>query len=406
MWLPPLDAPDSLDDLMVDLAVDPTLGLVSHQWRGLGGLVIPLGTVDRPREQRRDTLTVELGGAAGHVAVVGGPRSGKSTLLRTVVTSMALTTTPLESQFFVLDFGGGTFSPLARLPHVAGVGTRSEPDVVRRIIAEVTGIVDRREAYFRAHGIDSIETYRSRRAAGRADDGYGDVFLVVDGWATLRADFDDLEIELQQLAGRGLTFGLHLVTGAARWADFRAAMRDVFGTRLELRLGDVMDSEIDRRIAALVPSGRPGRGVTQAKLHYLAALPRIDGQADPATLGAGVDDLVARVRAAWPGPTRPQAAAAPGADRPGRRTRAGGRGRPPRTAPAARCQREGARPGRAGPRRRAAPPGLRRRPVRQERGAAHLRARDHAHAFAGGGPAGGRWTTAGPCWARCPTTTC
>jgi S-DNA-T family DNA segregation ATPase FtsK/SpoIIIE len=306
VWLPPLDVPDTLDELLVDLTEDPELGLVSPQWRGLGGLVVPLGTVDRPREQRRDTLTVDLSGATGHVAVVGGPRSGKSTLLRTIVASMSLTTTPQESQFFVLDFGGGTFVPLAQLPHVSGVGTRSEPDVVRRIVAEVAGIVDRREAYFRAQGIDSIETYRARRAAGRADDGYGDVFLVIDGWATLRADFDDLEIELQQLSSRGLTFGLHIVAGAARWADFRAAMRDIFGTRLELRLGDAMDSEIDRKIATLVPTGRPGRGLTQSKLHFLAALPRIDGRADAAGLGEGVDDLVARVAAAWRGPAGPK----------------------------------------------------------------------------------------------------
>ena len=306
VWLPPLDVPDTLDELMGDLAEDPHLGLVSPRWRGLGGLVVPLGTVDRPREQRRDTLTVNLSGASGHVAVIGGPRSGKSTLLRTIVTSMSLTTTPLESQFFVLDFGGGTFSPLAQLPHVAGVGTRSEPDVVRRIIAEVQGVVDRREAYFRAQGIDSIETYRSRRAAGRADDGYGDVFLVVDGWSTLRADFDDIEIELQQLATRGLTFGLHVIAGAARWADFRAATRDLFGTRLELRLGDPMDSEIDRKVAALVPSGRPGRGLVPGKLHFLAGLPRIDGRADAESLGDGVDDLVKRVSAAWTGPDGPK----------------------------------------------------------------------------------------------------
>jgi len=306
VWLPPLDVPDTLDELMGDLAEHPELGLVSQQWRGLGGLLVPLGTVDRPREQRRDTMTVNLSGASGHVAVVGGPRSGKSTLLRTIVTSMSLTTTPLESQFFVLDFGGGTFTPLADLPHVAGVGTRSEPDVVRRILAEVNGVVDRREAYFRANGIDSIETYRTRRAAGRADDGYGDVFLVIDGWATLRADFDDLEMEVQQLSSRGLTFGLHIIAGAARWADFRAAMRDVFGTRLELRLGDAMDSEIDRKVATLVPTGRPGRGLTQAKLHYLAALPRIDGKAEAESLGDGVDDLVARVKAAWTGPSGPK----------------------------------------------------------------------------------------------------
>ena len=277
-----------------------------REWRALGGLVVPLGTVDRPREQRRDTLSVDLSGSAGHLAVVGGPRSGKSTMLRTIVTSMALTTTPQETQFFVLDFGGGTFAGMTGLPHIAGIGTRSEPDVVSRIIAEVTGVVDRREKYFRANGIDSIETYRSRRAQGRADDGYGDVFLVVDGWSTLRADFDDLEMEIQQLSTRGLTFGLHIVAATSRWADFRAAMRDMFGSRLELRLGDPLDSEIDRRIAALVPQGRPGRGLVTSKLHFLTALPRVDGDARAETLGDGVDDLVRRVTEAWTGPAGPK----------------------------------------------------------------------------------------------------
>ena len=269
VWLPPLDVPDTLDELMPDLVEDPDLGLVSPRWRNVPGLVVPLGTVDRPREQRRDTMTLNLTGASGHVAVIGGPRSGKSTLLRTIVTSMSLVSTPRESQFFVLDFGGGTFAPLARFPHVAGVATRSEPDVVRRVIAEVQGVVDRREAYFRQNGIDSIETYRSRRAQGRADDGWGDVFLVVDGWSTLRAEFDDIEMELQQLAGRGLTFGIHIIAASGRWADFRAAMRDVFGSKLELRLGDPLDSEVDRKVAALVPTGRPGRGLVAEQ----AALP-------------------------------------------------------------------------------------------------------------------------------------
>jgi len=306
VWLPPLDVPDTLDQLMADLAPDPELGLVTHEWRALGGLTVPLGTVDRPREQRRDTLTVNLAGASGHVAVVGGPRTGKSTLLRTLVASLSLTTTPLESQFFVLDFGGGTFAAFQSLPHMAGIGTRSEPDVVRRIVAEVTGIVDRREAYFRSHGIDSIETYRTRRALRRADDGYGDVFLVVDGWSTLRADFDDLELELQQLASRGLTFGLHVVASSSRWADYRAAVRDLLGTRLELRLGDPLESEVDRRSATLVPPSRPGRGLVPGKLHFLSALPRVDGDPDVATLGDGVEALVEQVRERWTGPAGPK----------------------------------------------------------------------------------------------------
>ena len=306
VWLPPLDVPDTLDVLMPDLSETDDSGLLSSRWSLHGGLKIPIGTVDRPREQRRDVLTVDMSGAGGHLAVVGGPRSGKSTVLRTVVSSIALSSSPRDSQIYVLDFGGGTFASMADLPHVSGVGTRSEPDVVRRIFAEVTGIADRREAYLRSQGIDSVETYRVRRREGSVDDGYGDVYLVIDGWSTLRNDFDMLEMEMQNLAQRGLTYGIHVIASAARWGDFRAAMRDVFGTRLELRLGDPTDSEIDRKIAQLVPTGRPGRGLVASKLHFLSALPRLDGKTDGATVGPAVEDLVARVRASWSGQGGPK----------------------------------------------------------------------------------------------------
>jgi S-DNA-T family DNA segregation ATPase FtsK/SpoIIIE len=306
VWLPPLVVPRTLDELMPDLVADPRLGLVSPGWRSAGTLTVPLGTVDRPLEQRRENLTVSLGGAAGHMSVVGAPRTGKSTVLRSVVTALALTHTPLEVQFYVLDFGGGTFAPLAGLAHVSGVASRAEPDVVRRTVAEVESIVDERERYFRAHGIDSIETYRTRRAQGTADDGYGDVFLLVDGWSTIRAEFDELEPRIQALAGRGLTFGVHLVASAARWMDFRTQVKDLFGTRLELRLGDPMDSELDRKVAVNVPKDRPGRGLAVSKHHVLTALPRVDGDSSPDTLGAGVTDLIQAVNAAWQGPAGPK----------------------------------------------------------------------------------------------------
>ncbi|MEO5608413.1 MAG: type VII secretion protein EccCa [Ornithinibacter sp.] len=306
VWLPPLDVPSSMDELLGDLAPDPELGLVSRRWREKGSYVLPVGIVDRPLEQRRELYVLRLGGAAGHVAVVGGPRSGRSTMARTIVASIALTTTPLESQIYVLDFGGGTFTPLAKLAHVAGVANRSEPEVVRRLVAELRGIVDARETYFRDNGIDSIETYRRRRATGRVDDGYGDVFLVVDGWPTIRAEFDELEAQIQELAGRGLTFGVHVVATSSRWMDFRNQIRDVLGTRVELRLGDPTDSEVDRRMAASVPKSRPGRGLTMARHHFLGGVPRVDGSGSVDDLGDGVEDLVARVEAAWTGPRGPK----------------------------------------------------------------------------------------------------
>ncbi len=299
VWLPPLDLPASLDALLPDLAVVPGVGLTSADARARGVLRVPVGLLDRPLEQRRDTLVLDLAGAGGHVGIVGGPRSGRSTLAKTLVCSLALTATPREVQVYVLDFGGGSFGDLADLPHVSGVATRGQGDVVARVVAEVIGILRSREEHFRAHGIADIDSYRLRRAAGDPGDGYGDVVLVVDGWGTVRSDFEALEPVLQDLAGRGLTYGVHLVATAARWLDFRTQLKDLLGTRVELRLGDPSESEIDRRLATSVPSGRPGRGLATTRHHLLGALPRIDGGTNPATTADGVADLVARVRAGW-----------------------------------------------------------------------------------------------------------
>ena len=69
--------------------------------------------------------------------MVGGPQSGKSTALRTLIMSAAATHTPEQMQFYCLDFGGGTLSGLADVPHVGSVAGRMDVDRVRRTIAEM-----------------------------------------------------------------------------------------------------------------------------------------------------------------------------------------------------------------------------------------------------------------------------
>ncbi|MGC4804363.1 type VII secretion protein EccCa [Micromonospora sp. DT233] len=307
VWLPPLGAPPSLGELFGPLTTDPTLGLTVPGWPGRGQLTVPVGVVDRPYEQRRDAMMVELAGSGGNVVIVGAPLSGKSTMLRSMLASLALSHTPREVQFFCLDFGGGALRSLIRLPHMAGVARRRDTEAVRRTVAEVVSIIDEREARFAQHGIDSVASYRRRRAAGEfADDPFGDVFLVVDGWHILRQEYEELEQTITNLAGQGLGFGVHVVLTAARWAEIRINMRDLLGTKLELRLGDPTESEIDRRAAVNVPPKAPGRGLTPNKLHFLAAVSRIDGSNAIDDLAEASTALAEQVAAAWPSAPAPK----------------------------------------------------------------------------------------------------
>lgn len=129
---------------------------------------------------------------------------------------------------------------------------------------------------------------------------------MIDGWSTVRQNFDQFIPTFNQIATGGLNYGIHLIVATSRWLELTAPVRDQAATRLELRLGDTMDSVVDVRKAAGVPR-TPGRGLTvDSKLHFLSALPRGDGSSDPETLSEGVGDLVERIAAAWHGPRAPQ----------------------------------------------------------------------------------------------------
>src|SRR5262249_41868490 len=154
VWLPPLADPPTLDALLPPRVLDPQRGLTVQVPELQGTLHAVVGIVDRPLDQRRDPVWWELAGARGPASVAGGPGSGRSTVLRSLMLSLALTHTPQEVQFYCLDFGGGALGSLREVPHVGGVATRLDPGAVRRTIAELMVLLAERERRFNAGAID------------------------------------------------------------------------------------------------------------------------------------------------------------------------------------------------------------------------------------------------------------
>jgi DNA segregation ATPase FtsK/SpoIIIE, S-DNA-T family len=303
----------TLSDLLGDVGRDRESGLRARGWYRPGTLCAPIGIIDRPFPQRRDVLTADFAGAGGHLAIVGAARAGKSTLLRTLISSLALTNTPDQAQFYCLDFGGGALAALSGLPHVGGVCDRRQPDLVRRTVGELSALLEEREALFANHQLESMTAYveaangRRNLDAPPLTDGQrtAHVFLVVDGSAVLRQEFEALESPIANLAAHGLAYGIHVIITANRWADISPKLKELLAIRYELRLAEPAESEVGSNAAASVPVGSPGRGLTSDAYHFMAALPLAGSLGDVTDLGGSVRSLCAAAAAAWRGRPAP-----------------------------------------------------------------------------------------------------
>jgi DNA segregation ATPase FtsK/SpoIIIE, S-DNA-T family len=310
VWLPPL--PTQLP-LSAVLSQSPHPHLDGRSWSQqppFGILRTPVGLLDNPQEQMQEPFLLDFSSAGGHLALVGAPQTGKSSFLRMLVTSFMLTHTPKAVQIYCIDLGGGLLRVFEQAPHVGSVCGKAERDKIRRTVRQMRKVIEDREYLFREHGIDSMTTFRARREKGEfADFPFGDVFLIIDNFGLFMQEFDPLEDDLIELAATGLTYGVHLVLAANRWAEIRVKVRDNIGTRLELRVNDPLDSEFGKAVAASIPVGVPGRGLNKDKLQFQVALPIVDARPTDASRGGegqqALEELVQRVRQHWNGPPAP-----------------------------------------------------------------------------------------------------
>ncbi|HYO03712.1 MAG TPA: type VII secretion protein EccCb [Mycobacterium sp.] len=279
MWLPPLTDPTPVNELVARDRRQP--------------LRFGLGIMDEPRRHRQEVWGIDVSAAGGNIAIGGAPQTGKSMFLQTLVLSASATHTPRQIQFYCVDMGGGGLMYLEDLPHVGGVATRSEPDRVNRVIAEMKAVLRQREATFKQYRVGSIAAYRQMRddpTNPASADPFGDVFLIIDGWPAFVAEFPDLEPVVQDLAGQGLAYGVHTIISTPRWTELKSRVRDYLGTKVEFRLGDVNETQIDR-MTRDIPANRPGRAIPMEKHHLMMGVPRLDGV-------RSADNIVAAISAA------------------------------------------------------------------------------------------------------------
>lgn len=315
LWHPPLDRPVAIDDL-----VNRFLGRPWQESYGTArNLVFPIGIIDRPYKHDQPPWTVDTSGAGANVLILGAGGAGKTTALQTLICAAAMTHTPEQIQFYCLAYSSTALTTVAGLPHVGGVAGPTDPYGVRRTVAELLALVRNRKRSFLENEIASMEMFRRRKFGGEPgpvpDDGFGDVFLVIDNYRALAEENEVLIEQVNQIINQGPSFGVHVVATADRESELRPPVRSGFGSRVELRLAAVEDAKLVRsRFAKDVPV-KPGRGMVavnyvrldsdpQSGLHTLVARPALGSTGEAVFESDSVAAAVSQVAVGHAPPVR------------------------------------------------------------------------------------------------------
>lgn len=315
LWQPPLTQPVAIDDLVNRFLGRPW----PKEYGSACNLVFPIGIIDRPYKHDQPPWTVDTSGPGANVLILGAGGSGKTTALQTLICSAALTHTPQQVQFYCLAYSSTALTTVSRIPHVGEVAGPTDPYGVRRTVAELLALVRERKRSFLECGIASMEMFRRRKFGGEAgpvpDDGFGDVYLVIDNYRALAEENEVLIEQVNVIINQGPSFGVHVVVTADRESELRPPVRSGFGSRIELRLAAVEDAKLVRsRFAKDVPV-KPGRGMVavnyvrldsdpQAGLHTLVARPALGSTPDNVFECDSVVAAVSRLTSAQAPPVR------------------------------------------------------------------------------------------------------
>lgn len=268
---------------------------------------IVIGLADDPAHQSRETVSFRPD-AVGHLAIFGTGGSGKSTVLRTLAASAAVTPDGGPVDVYALDMAGGALRMLRQLPHVSSVIAGDDVERATRLMRVLRDELDRRARLFSEATAGTIAEYRAIAHEPRLPR----ILLLLDGFPAFRDEFEGplsggAYATFMRLLQEGRQVGIHVALTADRAGSVPSIVSSAIQQRVVLRQADETGYQLlDAPRDVLGESSPPGRAVVGDLEVQIAVL---GGSANPADQAAALADLAeaqrrlsGRADHEWPAP--------------------------------------------------------------------------------------------------------
>jgi S-DNA-T family DNA segregation ATPase FtsK/SpoIIIE len=218
-------------------------------------------------------------GTKQHALLAGKTGSGKSTLLHIIITNLALTCSPDEVEFYLIDFKKGVEFKCyadAKLPHAKVIAIESDREFALSVLQRIDEELRRRGEMYRKLGVQDLAGYK--KAGGTEP--MPRSLLLIDEFQEFFVEDDAVAqgaaLLLDRIVRQGRAFGIHVFLGSQTLGGAYTLARTTLGQmviRIALQCNEadaalIMD---DGNTAARLLS-RPGEGI------YNDAAGAIEGQ--------------------------------------------------------------------------------------------------------------------------------
>jgi len=234
-----------------------------------------VGIADNPAEQRKEALLFDFV-KDGNLFIYGSSGSGKTTMVKSLCMSLALTNSPDEAAMYIMDFGGTSLRRLEALPHVGGVMTIDQEDKINQFMLFMLRTVEARKNAFADARADNFEQFKSKKP----DVAMPAIFVFIDNYYALSESYEDVDEKMMLLAREGNKFGVYLIATAVNATLVRYRFSINFKMAATFSLTDSTEySNIVGRTDGLEPQDNPGRGLWKSAmpLEFQCAKPEIRG---------------------------------------------------------------------------------------------------------------------------------
>ena len=226
---------------------------------GVGTVVnglIDIGIYDDPDNQVQASAFIDFQNK--NTLIIGASQYGKTNLLQSIIKSIAMSYSPKQAVFYIMDFGSMVLKNFERLNHVGGVVTSSEDEKLKNLFKLVFEEINIRKEKLLSVGVSSFSSY--------VEAGYTDlphIYLVIDNFTALSELYLEDDESLLMIIRDGMSFGISVILANAQTAGIGYKYLSNFANKIALYCNDTGEYTNIFDHVHIKPDEKPGRCVLE-----------------------------------------------------------------------------------------------------------------------------------------------